>query len=471
MKKHTLFLTVPVLALAGSACSQKTGTSGGSGGSSGGGLPYTPQGCGYQVSAPDGTDASLGGDAVGSDPAPRHIHVSFAGPTDTTFAVNWAAGVDTLLSDLVYGTDQTKVQAADGAADGVTLQKGHTILYGSDSPLYKDQQTRVHEVHVCGLTAGTTYYYKVGGPGHWSQVYDVATAPAQGSTKPFRFVVTGDSRNEPSVWAQVQQKVQSEAPDFQIFSGDAVNIGANQKEWDDLFAATNGSFKTEDYLARCPLMPVNGNHDNLTVNYIAQFALPQVVSQGESAQGEEWYSFDYGNAHFVMLNDTSASTDTITSESAWMKADLAKLDKQKTPWIFVVHHKPTYSSASAHGSDTTLRAQWQPIFDQYKVDIVFNGHDHDYERSKPIRGFQAGGQQGQVASGSGANGAPAGENGTVYVVAAGAGAPLYSVNGDYFTQTSESTRNYVVVDISGRTLKYTAKRLDDSVLDSFNYTK
>ena len=302
-------------------------------------------------------------------------------------------------------------------------------------------------------------------------MYSVGTGPAAGDTKPFSFAVTGDSRNEPTVWAQVQQQVQAEAPDFQIFSGDAVNIGANQKEWDDLFAATTGSFKTEDYLATVALMPVNGNHDNLTVNYIAQFALPQVVSQGESAGGEEWYSFDYGNAHFVMLNDTSASTDTITAEGDWMKADLAKVDRQKVPWVFVVHHKPTYSSASAHGSDLTLRSAWQPIFDQYKVDIVFNGHDHDYERSKPIRGFQSGGQQGQVASGSGANGAPQNENGTVYVVAAGAGAPLYSVDGDYFTQVSEKTRNFVIVEIDGRTMHYKAMRLDGSQLDSFDYTK
>ncbi len=449
------------------ACGQDTGQVGSSGG--GGALPYTPQGCGYTVSAPEAAEASLGSDKFGAAPDPTHIHVSWAGPTDSTFAVNWATGLDTMASSILVGTDQAAVSAADGAADGVTLQHGHTIKFAGTS-LYQDQQTRVHEAHVCGLTADTTYYYKVGGPGHWSAVYNVATAPTAGTAKPFTFVVTGDSRNEPSVWAAIQQKVQAEAPDFQIFSGDAVNIGANQTEWDDLFAASTTDFKTADYLPTVPFMPVNGNHDNLTVNYIAQFALPQDVSDGEGAQGEEWYSFDYANAHFVMLNDTAASGATVAKQADWMKADLGAVDRGKTPWIFVVHHKPTYSSAN-HGSQLDLRAAWQPVFDQFKVDIVFNGHDHDYERTQPIRGFQGDGTSGQVASGSGTNGAPVGENGTVYVVAAGAGAPLYSVDGDYFTQVSEKVRNYVVVQIDDKKLSFTAKRDDGSTLDNFSVQK
>ena len=146
-----------------------------------------------------------------------------------------------------------------------------------------------------------------------------------------------------------------------------------------------------------------------------------------------------------------------------MTQDLAAIDPSKIQWIFAVHHQPTYSS-SQHGSNTNLRSLWGPVFDQYKVDIVFNGHDHDYERSKPMRG-------GQVASGSGANGAPVQQNGTVYVVAAGAGAPLYASGTNSFTQISESTRNYVVVDINGKKLTYTAKRLDGSTLDTFTIQK
>jgi hypothetical protein len=192
------------------------------------------------------------------------------------------------------------------------------------------------------------------------------------------------------------------------------------------------------------------------------------VSPGEQAEGEEWYSFDYGNAHFVMLNDSNA-TEPLVQQADWMREDLKQVDRAKTPWIFVVHHKPSYS-CSNHGSDQELRSTWQPVFDEFKVDFVLSGHDHNYERSVPIRGFQADGITGQEAQ-SGANKVPVNESGTLYVVAAGAGAPLYASGSCAHTYLSESVRNYVIMDVDGRTVNYRAMRLDGTELESFTYTK
>jgi hypothetical protein len=89
----------------------------------------------------------------------------------------------------------------------------------------------------------------------------------------------------------------------------------------------------------------------------------------------------------------------------------------------------------------------------------------------PIRGFQEGTNDGVVAD-HGSNGVPIDRSGTIYIVAAGAGAPLYGVDPSCFhTHATESVRNYVIVDIDGLTLTYTAYRLDGSVLDEFTYTK
>ncbi len=432
---------------------------------------YQPKGCGYSVTLPDGMEEpSKDEPAAGANPDPVHVHVSWAGDPSSTFAVNWKTGLDTKLTEVVYGTDKAAVSAADGAGSGVALQAGDTYIYGSGSPLYKDQKTRIHEVHVCGLPAGTTYYYKAGGPGHWSAVYDVATGPAAGSAKPFRFAVTGDSRSDPGAFAAVEQKIDSEAPDFQIFTGDAVNIGADQSDWDAFFEASSGSFHVEDAMARIPFMPVNGNHENLVINYFTQFALPEVASPGEVADsdGEEWYSFDYSNAHFVMLDDQPKGSD-LDSETAWLKDNLSKVDRTKTPWVFAVHHKPLYT-ASNHSPDMDTRKAWQPLYDQYKVDFVLNGHNHLYERSLPIRGFSPGTENGALAQADG-SGAPVKGSGTIYLVAGGAGAPLYGTGTDYFTAKTEKTRNYVIIDIDGRTLKYRAMRPDGSEIESFSYTK
>lgn len=428
-------------------------------------LSYTPEGCAYTVATPVVNEAVMHAEQAGASPEPGHVHVSWAGDTSTTFAVNWRTGADTTLSQVLVGTDEASVMAADGANENVAVQAGHSMLYG-------DNSIRIHEVHVCGLSAGTRYFYKVGGSGHWSEVFDVGTAPTLGATESFTFAVSGDSRNEPAIWAETQHAIQSHAVDFQVFSGDAVVLGPLQAEWNAFFEAEFSGVSVQDVLARTPFMTANGNHDGLATNYLAQFALPQEESDGEHGDGEEWYSFNYANAHFVVLNDTVQGSTIEDSEATWLRNDLMAVDRSVTPWVFVIHHVPAYTCATAHSSDLTLRAAWQPIFDEAQVDFVFNGHNHNYERSKPIRGFASGSTEGEIQA-TGANGIPVNNSGTVYVVAAGAGAPLYGVDpsASAFTQVAESVRNYLVVQIEGKTLHYTAYRLDGTVLDQFDYTK
>lgn len=429
-------------------------------------ITYTPSGCDYTVTTPLVNSSAMHADAAGTTPAPDHIHVSWAGPSHSTFAVNWHTGYDTMLSQVLYGTDEAAVTSADGAGASVTVQDGHSMVYGSDLSF------RIHEAHVCGLAAGTRYFYKVGGAGHWSEVFDVATAPAVGATESFTFAVSGDSRNEPSVWADTQKAINTHAVDFQVFSGDAVVLGPLQAEWNAFFEAASGDVSVQDVLARTPFMLANGNHDGLATNYLAQFALPQDQSAGEGGEGEEWYSFDYGNAHFVVLNDTTTGATLSGAETDWIRADFAAVNRATTPWLFVIHHIPPYTCATAHSPDLNIRAAWQPLYDEARVDFVFNGHNHNYERSKPIRGFAAGGTEGQIQA-TGTAGIPVNNSGTVYVVAAGAGAPLYGVDPSTtsYTQIAESVRNYVIIQIEGNTMHYTAYRLDGTVLDQFDYTK
>lgn len=428
-------------------------------------VTYTPEGCGYQVVSTDARSAALHTDNVGATPAPDHLHASFSGPAATSFAVNWrTVGTDTLASQVLYGTDEAVVTAADGAGAGVTVQSGHSLVYDRTGGF------RIHEVHVCGLTASTRYFYKVGGTGAWSAVFDVSTSPAIGTTELWRFALTGDSRNEPDIFAQTQARVQMAAVDLEVFSGDAVVLGSTQSEWDALFEATAGAVSVQDVLARIPYMVVNGNHDGLATNYLAQFALPQDVSAGEAGEGEQWYSFDYGNAHFAVLDDQADSAVIAGEEATWLRADLTAVDRAVTPWIFVVHHMPMYTSSTVHAPDLGLRAAWQPIYDEFSVDFVLNGHNHGYERSVPVRGFSTGTDG--VIQPTGTNGIPVAANGTVYIVSGGSGAPLYAVEpATPYTVFSESTYHYVILEIEGKTLRYHAYRLDGTDLDVFEYTR
>lgn len=440
--------------LACSSSSKDGGAGGGAGGSGGaGGTPITSyQGthCDYVVPiAETAEEASLDAPDVGSEPTPRHVHVSWAGPSASSFAVNWSTGLDTKLSAVVFGTDQAAVQAADGPTEGVQVERGYTFQYGSTSPLFPNQSHRVHEAHVCGLTAATTYYYKVGGPGHWSPVYDVATAPEPLSAAPFRFAVSGDSRGDPGTFTALQQMILADGADFQVFTGDAVVVGANQDHWNAFFRGTTGSFGVEEALARIPFMSVNGNHEAFAFNYVAQFAFPP-------ENREEYYSFSYANAFFVLLNDTVADKALLGKQGEYLRAQLGRLDRSKTHWVFAVHHRPLYTCSNHSPVDEQV-ASWEPIYDELGVDFVLAGHNHCYERSKPLK---PGGVEVPLGTG------------TIHVTAGGAGAPLYGTGTDCpFEAITEKTRGYVSIDVDGKTLRYRALRLDGSEIESLTITK
>ncbi|MCA9601808.1 MAG: metallophosphoesterase family protein [Myxococcales bacterium] len=434
---------------------------------------YTPEGCDYEVATPTVYEAGPDSDTVTDAPFVDHVHVAWAGPTWSTFAVNWRSDEDNRQSVVLYGTDEAAVKAADGADDGVPAQEGHHMLYAD----ILDERTRIHESHVCGLEPSTTYYYKVGGRGAWSDVHAVSTGPELGSTEPVKVAFFGDSRNpKDNSWTGLVKAVSEAGADLSMFSGDAVFLGSQQSLWNDFFEQKQGSFVVQDALASMPMMMTNGNHDALSVNFVAQFVAPQNKTKDERANGEEWYSFDYANIHFVVLNDTVLDEAVLGGDEAkWLEADLKAVDRSKTPWIFVTHHRPFYTCQSNHRPDTSLRQSWQPIFDQYAVDLVFTGHNHVYERSVPIRGL-AGGEG--MAAAAGPNGVPVissegKPSGTVYLVSAGAGAELYGVSDECgLTAEAQSTHNYVLVDVDNLDIKVTTYNTDTGgVIDSFEYSK
>src|SRR6185503_15453317 len=136
----------------------------------------------------------------------------------------------------------------------------------------------------------------------------------------------------------------------------------------------------QDLVRRLVFWPCLGNHDWSTAS--GQPWRDAFVTPANNAAGSEnYYSFDFGNAHFTVLN-SNQSTSPGSAQHDFLEEDLAATSQR---WKFVVFHHPVYSS-SQHGSDTTIRSNLTPLFDAYGVDVVFMGHDHDYERTKPLVG-------------------------------------------------------------------------------------
>jgi hypothetical protein len=229
-------------------------------------------------------------------------------------------------------------------------------------------------------------------------------------------------------------------PDLLLFNGDAVLLGTLQQEWDEWFK------QAEPVLRQVPLLSAHGNHDINSVNYYSQLALPAP---------EDRYGLDYGPVHVTVVNDVPVNpADIMTVQKQFLDQDLAANDTK--PWKFVMHHRPIWSAAAAHGGDMTLLQTWGPIIDAHHVDLVFNGHDHDYERSKPMLGMTP-----QTST----------TQGTTYVVAGSAGALLYDNGSGFWTQYSEKTYNMVILKVRTGMIDLKAYHPDGTVIDQTTLTK
>ena len=196
----------------------------------------------------------------------------------------------------------------------------------------------------------------------------LAAAPARAS----RFAVYGDTRDNDAEHARIVAAVVAAKPDLALFTGDAVKDGTSKEEW------THWEALEKPLRDALKLYPVRGNHD-VGKEFAAHFKLPPEGAKGGGAS--EAYAFDALGLHFLGL-DTEEPLAAGSPQLEWAEKDLAAHANKPT---IVFLHKALYSSGS-HGGDAPLRALLTPLFEKGHVLAVFQSHDHDYERSKPING-------------------------------------------------------------------------------------
>lgn len=332
-----------------------------------------------------------------------------------------------------------------------------SIRYGKGDDLSLEQPavsvpfggSYLHRAQLTDLTPGVVYRYRCTDPRGPASPRSVTaapagsftTAPAPGNRQGFRFAVLGDSRSNDATRRQVRAAVQARSPAFALFTGDLVADGRSQRQWDEWFEAM------QPLLAGVPLMSAIGNHEANSALYFEQMAAPAHTPPAEGYDDRAYYSFDYGFAHFVALS-TEPAGDPSGPQAKWLEADLARASSDPSiRWIIAFGHRPPYSSGS-HGSDVGVRAAFSPLFDRYRVRLSFWGHDHDYERTKPLAGGQ-----------------PA-EGGVVYVVTGGAGADLSTARVSDFTASSASTYHFVEVTASEDELRLEARDVAGQIFDS-----
>ena len=243
-----------------------------------------------------------------------------------------------------------------------------------------------HTVKLSGLEPGATYYYRVGNAkyGWWSPTGKLRTADGSNDVT-FLHLSDQQSQNErqyKACWVPVLKsafETYNNKIDFIADAGDLVDHGDNNRQWQAMF--DTGA----PYLMNTFLMPATGNHSgfgtNATVNY---FVLPNAPTQ--NTESGVYYSFDYNNVHFSVLNTEDLNDDNALTDAQidWLKKDVKK--SADADWHFVMFHKALYSNGS-HYKDKdiiAMRKQLGALMPQLGIDMVFSGHDHVYLRTASL---------------------------------------------------------------------------------------
>ena len=229
-----------------------------------------------------------------------------------------------------------------------------------------------------------------------------------------RFVAFGDSGGGGSDQRAVVAQLRTVPFDFMIHLGDIAYESGTRAQLDGAFFQMYA-----DLLEDFPVFPASGNHEYETEDaapFREAFALPE---NGGPAGVERWYSYDWGDVHFAVLD-----TERIGApQAAWLEADLTANHR---PWTIVYFHRPPFSSGD-HGNDGNVQKYFVPILVSHHVPLVLNGHEHDYERSKPI-------------------------DGVTYVVSGGGGRGTRAVGQSSFTAFSAAVIHFLYVTVEGRQL-------------------
>ena len=327
----------------------------------------------------------------------------------------WAAlATDYTQVSLTPGADETQLnfawysKDADGAATPVvhfgTDRNNLASFEGTsaavDSSLTDGEAYSYNHVTVTGLQPNTTYYYTVEKSGAETEVQTYTT----GDFESAQILYVGDpqigaskgqpqngeelvadsgaantaARNDGFAWDRTLDIAVEQNPglDFVISAGDQVNKTGQAKEEE------YAGYLAPDALASLPVATTIGNHDSLNPDYMYHFYNPNQTGYGETEAGGDYY-YSYGSGLFIVLNTNNYNV--AEHEQAIREAVASDPD---ATFRIVTIHQDIYGSGLDH-SDTDgmiLRTQLTPIFDEYDIDVVLQGHDHTYSRTKLLYG-------------------------------------------------------------------------------------
>lgn len=305
-----------------------------------------------------------------------------------------------------------------------------------------------YEVEMTGLAPGTRYFYRVVVDNEVlasGEDYFVRTP----GTGPFRFLAFGDSGfGSPGQRDVAALMIAESGVSLAIHTGDIAYPRGTFFEFQSFYF-----FPYQNMMRRIPIFPSLGNHEYYTPGAVPAIAGHSVPKEDipPPAQGR-YYSFDWSNVHFVALDSNDPLVKAVQGTGAmldWLENDLRKTRKF---WRIVYFHHPPYAAGPNENDPLSVmvRERVVPILERYAVPLVFNGHEHSYQRSKYVRG------------GTFSTAPP----GTLYITTGGGGGPLYPVYPREMVAFGETVYHFMRAEVEGTRITLRAIRANGSEIEN-----
>lgn len=350
------------------------------------------------------------------EPANLHIYPYLQYATPNSIIIKWET-IDATIGRVAYSADKSFKNSS-----------------GETAPV------KIHEVKLNNLEPSTTYHYQVSYDNTTLEAASFTTAPAPG-TPNMRIVAYGDNRTYPEVHKKIVDQILKLNPSIIIHSGDLVSSGDSYEQWkEQYFDPMRGLSEN------ICVFPSLGNHERNSHHYYDYMSLPD-------ENGESFYSFNYGNAHFIALNSNAdeAPFSFDSEQTQWLIKDL-EANKNAT-WKIVFFHHPLFRCHPTRGIEPQ-RWVWQDVFEKYGVDLVVNGHDHYYQRTYAVGNYQ---------------GEPS--RGVYHLISGGGGAPNYPIVPKVHAANRRSVHHLVVLDFQDDRIIGRAIDGEGNIFDAFVYDK
>ncbi|XP_057967627.1 bifunctional purple acid phosphatase 26-like [Malania oleifera] len=307
--------------------------------------------------------------------APQQVHITQGDYDGNAVIISWVTFDEPGPSNVQYGTSEK-------------INEFHAEGKMTNYTFYEYKSGYIHHCLVNGLKYDTKYYYKIGN-GDSSRDFWFQTPPKIDPDSPYKFGIIGDLGQTFNSLSTLEHYVESGGQTV-LFVGDLSysdryqynDVGIRWDTW-GRFVEHSAAYQPWIWSAgnhEIEYMPYMGEVDPFK-SYLHRYATPHVASDSSSPL---WYAIRRASAHIIVLSSYSSFVK-YTPQWMWLKKELQKVDREKTPWLIVLMHIPMYNSNEAHFMEgESMRVVFESWFVRYKVDVIFAGHVHAYERSHRI---------------------------------------------------------------------------------------